>query len=411
MKTRPYQIVSTLHNLHVYFKQNNEFDKFDQDRHTLQWVAASNLLGPTEVWLLSKLQGLITEVTGSFERCRFHEGAKAIDEFIINHLSQTYVPLTRNIIWDDSAENLDRRLAVYSVIGHVLVQIDIMLHPLSPFTTEYLYLTCFGKKKSVLLASWPQRDEKLVNTTVESAFDTIKEIVSLANAARNLAGLKRRWPVKEVLICGPGMKSLEVEGVSDALKSQLNTGQYKLIEIAVDSQLEKVASLLERRMPVSVSVELVRKSVAPRVKADIGKVVQAFESADKLSLLNSLRSGSYSLAYDDKGVELSASDVEVSYKAAEGYSSSERDGLVVFISTTRDKDLTAKGLLRDMARQLQQLRKERQYNPTEILNAAYVASLDGEEIATLSAMKDELTYLVRVKSVEIGGREFKISVE
>jgi isoleucyl-tRNA synthetase len=160
------------------------------------------------------------------------------------------------------------------------------------------------------------------------------------------------------------MKSLEFEGVSDALKSQLNTGQYKLIEIAVDSQLEKVASLLERKMPVSVSVELVRKSVAPRVKADIGKVVQAFESADKLSLLNSLRSGSYSLAYDDKGVELSASDVEVSYKAAEGYSSSERDGLVVFISTTRDKDLTAKGLLRDMARQLQQLRKERQYNPT-----------------------------------------------
>lgn len=426
MKTRPYQIVSTLHNLHVYFKQNSEFDKFDHEKHTLEWVASKNLLGPTEVWLLSKLQGLITEVTGSFERCRFHDGAKAIDEFIINHLSQTYVPLTRNIIWNDSAENLDRRLAVYSVIGHVLEQLDVMLHPLSPFTTEYLYLTCFGKKKSVLLAGWPQRDEKLVNAEVESAFDKIKEIVSLANAARNLAGLKRRWPVKEVMICGPGLKSLEVEDVSDALKSQLNTAQYKLVEIAAGSQLEKVASLLEHKMPVSVSVELVRKSVAPRVKADIGMVAQAFESADKLSLLNSLRSGSYSLAYGDKAVDLSASDVEVSYKAAVGYSSSERGDLAVFISTTRDKDLTAKGLLRDMARQLQQLRKERQYNPTDILNAAYVAGLDGEEIATLSTMKDELTYLVRVKSielskelldkvnykiVEIDGREFKISVE
>ncbi|MGI0049644.1 MAG: class I tRNA ligase family protein, partial [Nitrososphaera sp.] len=32
MKTRPYQIVSTLHNLHVYFKQNSEFDKFDHDK-------------------------------------------------------------------------------------------------------------------------------------------------------------------------------------------------------------------------------------------------------------------------------------------------------------------------------------------------------------------------------------------
>ncbi len=427
MKTRPYQILSTLHNLHVYFKQNSEFDKFVQDMHTLQWVAGKNLLGPTEVWLLSKMQGLITEVTRDFDRCRFHEGAKAIDEFIINHLSQTYVPLTRNIIWDDSAENLYRRIAVYSVIGHVLMQIDIMLHPLSPFTTEYLYLTCFGKKKSVLLADWPQRDEKFVDSKVESAFDTIKEIVSLANAARNLASLKRRWPIKEVMICGPGIKSLDIEGVSDALKGQLNAGQYRLVEIVAGSQLEKVAGLLDSKMPISPTVSLLRKNIAPRVKADIGKVVQAFEGADKMSLLNSLRSGTYTLTYDDgKTVELSPADVEIAYKPTEGYSSSERDGLVVFISTTRDKDLTAKGLLRDLARQLQQLRKERQYNPTDILNAAYVTGLDDEEITALSALKDELTYLVRVKSavpskepldkvnyktVEIDGREFKISVE
>ena len=426
MKTRSYQILSTLHNLHVYFKQNSEFDKFDHDKHNLQWVVDSNLLGQTEVWLLSKLQGLITEVTDSFSRCRFHEGAKAIDEFIINHLSQTYVPLTRNVIWDDSVENLDRRLAVYSVIGHALMQLDIMLHPLSPFITEYLCLTCFEKKSSILLASWPTHDEKLVNVKVESAFDMIKEIVSLANAARNLAGLKRRWPIKQVMICGHGVKSLDIEGFSDALKSQLNTGEYKLVEMPGGSQVEKVVGLLDGKMPISFSVALVRKNVAPRVKADIGKVSQAFESADKLSVLNSLRLGSYSLAFDDKTVDLSPSDVEITYRASEGYSSSERDDLVVFISTTRDKDLTAKGLLRDLARQLQQLRKERQYNPTEILNAAYAAGLDDEEVATLSAMRDQLTYLVRVKTavlskepldnvtyknVEIDGREFKISVE
>jgi len=426
MKTRPYQILSTLHNLHVYFKQNSEFDKFNFEKHTLEWVGGKNLLGPTEVWLLSKLQGLISEVTCSFARCRFHEGAKAMEEFIINHLSQTYVPLTRNIIWDDSVENLDRRLAVYSVIGYVLEQIDIMLHPLSPFTTEYLYLACFGKKKSILLGTWPQRDGRLISAKVELAFDTIKEIVSLANAARNLAGLKRRWPIKEVVICGPGLQSLDIEGVSDALQSQLNAGQYRLVEIAASSQLEKVASLLDRKMPISVSITLVRKNVAPKVKADIGKVVQAFESADKISLLTSLRSGSCSLAYDGKTVDILPSDVEVAYKAAEGYSSSERDNLAVFISTTRDKDLTVKGMLRDLARQLQQLRKERQYNPTDILNSAYVAGLEGEEIAALTAMKDKLTYLVRVKdaslskdpvdkvnykTVEIDGREFRISVE
>jgi len=98
----------------------------------------------------------------------------------------------------------------------------------------------------------------------------------------------------------------------------------------------------------------------------------------------------------------------------------------VFISTTRDKDLIAKGLLRDLARQLQQLRKERQYNPTDILNTAYISGIDDEENSALSVMKGELKYLVRVRSVvlskeqlnqvnyktiEIDGKEFLISVE
>jgi isoleucyl-tRNA synthetase len=429
MKTRTYQILSTLHNLHVYFRQNSEFDHFDREKHTLDWAIKNRLLAPTEIWLLSKLQNLVTDVTESFERCRFHEGAKAIDEFIINHLSQTYVPLTRNVIWDDSAENLDKRLAVYATLGHVLLQVDIMLHPLAPFISDYMYLTCFGKKKSVLLEAWPARNESLSMPKIEGAYDTIKDVVSLANAARNLAGLKRRWPIREATICGTQaeLKPLAVDGAAESLKSQLNTEQYRTVQISAGSQLEKVSSLLESSLPVAVSVSLVRKNVAPRVKADINAVVQAFESVDKIALLKELKAqGKYALAYGEKSTEIMPADVEISYKAQDGYSSSERGNLVVFISTKRDKDLIAKGLLRDLARNLQQLRKERQYNPTDILSAAYVAGLDDEETAALTAMKDEMTYLVRVKSavlsrepldkvnyktVEIDGREFRISVE
>src|SRR5919106_477545 len=428
MRTRPYQILSTLHNLHVYFKQNSEFDRFDQQKHTLSWVINNKLLTLTEIWLLSKLQKLVVEVTEAFDQCRFHEAAKAMDAFIINELSQTYVPMTRNIIWDDSPESLNKRLAVYSVISYVLIQLNIMLHPLSPFITEYLYVTCFNSKKGILLESWPKRDEKLVNSEVESAFDQIKEIVSLANAARNLASLKRRWPIKEVIICGQNLRSLEKEGVPYVLRNQLNAGQYRLVEIRTDSQLEKVADLLYTKMPISVEVSLVRRNIAPRVKADINRVAEAFERVDKLELVHTLqKSEEYLLAYNNgKTIKLLASDVEIAYKASDGYSCSERDGLIVFISSARDKDLIDKGLLRDLARQLQQLRKERQYNPTDILDAAYIAGLTGEELARLSLMKDELTYLVRVKTVflledsainvsykvvEVDGRELKISVE
>lgn len=429
MKTRPYQILSTLHNLHVYFKQNSEFDRFNGEEHTLKWVTENGLLGLPEVWLLSKLQKLVLEVSEALTRCRFHEAAKAIDAFIINHISQTYVPITRNIIWDDSPENLRKRLAVYSVISHTLMQIDIMLHPLSPFITESLYITCFGKEKSILLESWPKLDEKLVSLSAESVFDKIKEIVSVANAARNLASLKRRWPIKEVIICGQNLKSLELEGISYVLENQLNTDRYRLVEIPNSSQLEKVASLLDKSMPVSISISLIRRNIAPRVRADINKVSEEFERVNKLELIHTLQnSNGYQLGYDGKTIVLSSSDIEISYKASDGYSSSERDGLVVFVSTARDRDLVIKGLLRDLARQLQQLRKERQYNPTDMIETAYIVGLTQEERINLTMMKNDLTYLVRVKNVtllenedtamnirykvvEIDERKFKISVE
>jgi isoleucyl-tRNA synthetase len=244
-----------------------------------------------------------------------------------------------------------------------------------------------------------------------------------------VAGLKRRWPIKEVIICGQNLKYLELEGMSYVLENQLNTDHYRLVEITAGSQVEKVASLLSKEMPIAVNMSLIRKNIAPRVRADINKVSQAFDRVDKYEVIHALQNpDGYQLRYDGKTINLSSSDIELSYKARDGFSSSERDGLVVFISTMRDKDLITKGLLRDLARQLQQLRKERQYNPTDIINAAYVVGLTEEEMINLSKMKDDLSYLVRVKKVtllekednhmnvrykvvEIDEREFKISVE
>ncbi|MDQ3847350.1 MAG: class I tRNA ligase family protein, partial [Thermoproteota archaeon] len=314
------------------------------------------------------------------------------------------------------------------VLSYAMVQLDILLHPIAPFLTEHLYLTCFRNKDSILLDRWPEQDDKFLNPGVEAGFDTIKDIVSVANAARNLAGLKRRWPVNEVIICGQNFESLKIEGMSFVLENQLNSDRYRLVEISNNSQLQKVSDLIDKAMPVSVRTSLIRKNIAPRVKADINKVSEAFERLDKLELVRTLRrSDGYLLGYDAKTIMLSSSDIEINYEASDGYSSVERDGLVVFVSTIRDKEAVVKGLLRDLARQIQQLRKERRYNPTDVLDSAYITGLTSEEIVGLSRKKDELTFLIRVKNIdlfekdpemkisykviEIDGREFKIAVE
>jgi len=427
MSTRPYQIMSTLYYLHIYFKQNSTFDKFEKDKHNLKWIMENGLLDLPGIWLLSKLQNLVKVVTTANERSRFHEGAKAIEEFIINYMSQTYVPITRNDIWDDDSTTLVHRLMIYTVLGYVLKQIDIMLHPLSPFVTDYLYLTCFTNKKSILLENWPKYDRSFINTELEDAFDKIKEIVSLANSARMKAQLKRRWPIKQALICVSDPKFLSTRGISEILRNQLNVDKYVIINMFHDTTIKKILSLLENRIPIVPSVKLMRKKVAPRVKANIGRVMQALEQIDVLELLTHLQlSGKYSLFYEGGIIELEPDDLELSYDVDEGYAMSERNNVMVFVATKRDEGLIAKGLLRDIARNLQQLRKESGYNPTQLLSCAYVGNLEDNEISILTKLKDELTYLVRVRSVvfskesidmanskiiDLEGRKLKISIE
>ena len=117
--------------------------------------------------------------------------------------------------------------------------------------------------------------------------------------------------------------------------------------------------------------------------------------------------------------------MEISFSVKDGYVYAEKDNLMIFMSTNRDQNLITQGLVRDLARNLQQLRKEKSYNPTEILSTAYIADLEKDEVSSLSLHTTDLTYLVRVQSIvlseekkedieykiiEIDGREISISI-
>ena len=85
--------------------------------------------------------------------------------------------------------------------------------------------------------------------------------------------------------------------------------------------------------------------------------------------------------------------------------------------------MMAKGLVKDLARRLQTLRKERGFNPTDILNTASILDLDEESSELVKARVDEISFLVRVKEVnfeetckeykndDIDGQKIRLSVE
>ena len=363
-------------------------------------------------------------VTESQDKCRFHEAARAIDDYLINSVSQVYIPITREELWAEDDSQKERRFAIYATLAEILRILDILLHPICPFTTQYLYGTMFAEKKNILLEDLPMSQASLTNDKVEEAFDLMKEAVSVSAAARMKGKLKRRWPLDKAIICvQPGQK-VKMESLSELLLSQLNVEKYNIIELQKSEGLELVSDLLQKEIPIIPKVELERKKIGPKAKQDMGRLLDKFSQTDPSVIVDSLlKNGMYTFDLGDNKIELSKEDFIVGYSEKEGYAMSNRDSLIVFISTTRNREMLARGLIRDIARRLQVLRKERGYTPTDILDAAYILGLDEESLEMAKEKQSDLAYLVRVKRIEfddkaknykdedLDGQKIRISVE
>jgi len=87
------------------------------------------------------------------------------------------------------------------------------------------------------------------------------------------------------------------------------------------------------------------------------------------------------------------------------------DGLHILLDTQRDKALLGEGLMRDLARRVQALRKELGFMPTDILDAAHVAELDPESVKLLEPYLMEMAELVRTKKVYVHKKRTEVEAK
>ncbi len=208
------------------------------------------------------------------------------------------------------------------------------------------------------------------------------------------------------------------------LQSQLNIEKLSVVETEKESGLEQILELKQLGLPVKTVVELERKRIGPKAKQHMGKLVAAFSETNPEEIISSLqKDGKYNFDIDGEIISLDNEDFVVDFDASENFAVSKRDNYIVFISTSRNREMMAKGLVKDVARRLQTLRKERGYRPTDVLGVASILDLDKESLEMIKERAEELAFLVRVKQVnfsesckenkddDIDGQKIRISVE
>jgi isoleucyl-tRNA synthetase len=95
------------------------------------------------------------------------------------------------------------------------------------------------------------------------------------------------------------------------------------------------------------------------------------------------------------------------YIGGENWVSSQEDDITVFVSGQRDDTLLGEGIMRDLARRVQALRKEMGFVPTDVLESVHIAELDSESMTLLEPYLEEMAGLVRTRKVylHISGTE------
>jgi isoleucyl-tRNA synthetase len=395
MDARPYQVLNTLYHLHVYLTQNGELDGYEPSKHTLSWANRNHLLTTVDRWLLCKLGGAEEVVATGYSRTRYNEVCRALDSLVISYVSQTYVRLVRGELWSDEPKLRKRRLAIYAVLGHVLRRADLLLHPVTPFVTEYLYQQSFSRGKAwtepvvcqKLLEPAPKGRSSLAETNVE--FALLAE--EACNSARMRAKLKRRWPLRSLRVLVPRTS------LATARRAASLTGSLCNVE-------EVSVSSSAAAFPASFGLEPNPSRVGALFKEETRDVLShlgPLEGQKALSAYVSGRPMKVKTATGVLDVPLAAMDLRVN--PAEGFEVGERSGVFVAVEKTRDERLVAQGLVRDVARRLQALRKERGYTPSAVLARALVAGLQDDDIKLMQDLKEQLAFLVRVRTVELLG--------
>jgi len=112
-----------------------------------------------------------------------------------------------------------------------------------------------------------------------------------------------------------------------------------------------------------------------------------------------------------KAVEYVDTLEEINQDLREKGSAASEDNLHALIDTQRDETLLGEGLMRDLARRVQALRKELGFTPTEILEAVYLAELDAESVKLLEPHLKIMAELVRTKKVNLQKTRSELAVE
>lgn len=136
---------------------------------------------PVNTWIIGETARVREVVDQALEEFRFNDAAQALYAFVWGKVCDWYVEFSKPLLLDgDDATKAETR----AVMGWVIDQCLILLHPIMPFITEELWGTLAVRPQMLVHTDWPVYGSELIDPAADREMNWVIEVIETTRSVR-----------------------------------------------------------------------------------------------------------------------------------------------------------------------------------------------------------------------------------
>lgn len=322
-----------LFNTYNFFALYANIDGFDSK--------GEQALTESDRWILSRLNSVMKLADANYADYEPTIAARAIQDFVVEDLSNWYVRLNRRRFWKGEL-GADKN-AAFQTLHRCLEVIAMLSAPIAPFFSDRLYRDLTGN--SVHLSDWPQHDEALIDLELEQRTALAQKLTSLVLSIRKKEGHRVRQPLQKIMVpvTDAAMRT-RLEAIRELVLSEVNVKELVILDASESKLTKKIKPDFKK---LGARMGKLMKSVAAAVNSFSQEQIAELEA-----------NGAMKLTVEGQEVELLRDDVEITADTVPGLSVASDGALTVALDITLSEELLQEGIARELVSRIQTLRKE-----------------------------------------------------
>ena len=349
----------TLWNVYSFYATYASVDGFDPIKNPID----QNNLSILDKWIIAKTHLLIKYADQSLDTYRVDRFMKSFEVYL-DELSNWYIRRNRRRFW--KSEDDEDKKSAYATLFHVLENVIKIIAPVLPFVSEVIYQNLIrnsdkNSSESVHLCDYPIAIEEHINKNLIKNVDALKKTIELGRSARSISDFRIRQPLSKALF------AVEDDKIS---KFIVENQDIILDELNVKS--------IER---ISEASELIKYKIKPNLRtlgqkygSGLSKIKEILEESNVDFLVKKMKLDNFFIL--NNNYKLERDDVFIETTPAEGFSAASDSGITVGLSLDLNQDLILEGIVRDIVRVIQSMRKKAGFAVEDRINISW--DFDGQ---------------------------------